>query len=1185
MNLEIIENVVMLVAAIIGLLSALFRYFEVPKRGWLFTAAYFLASLLSAYYWTVYTLVMGDNPDVSGFVAYFGWNVAYLIILIAVIQMRAVGVKGYLSPLIFIPVPVGICLFFYFIQFGGILNNLWQGGMLTAAACFCLQSILYYFKHRKEGVHFPYFHTFVLAVIIAEYGMWTSSCFDWPSELLNPYYYFALLSYSFSVFLAWAAGRDYEAQGLEYPHKTSSEIKYQVLLQALSSFIILVGCVLGYTLAGWMKSVIPEGSEYEKLNNTIAISLFIVSVLLDVIIIAVITIISIRYKNIMNSESKPEPITRSRKNLVFTLLITLGLMIFVVIYSSRHFYRVSVVGIEERGMDKARTTATDLDNYLTTAMSTLRVTADSVDLMIQNDEPQYKIHEYLVSQTLNQKNHLDENFTGLYGYVRGEYLDGTDWVPPEGYEPAERDWYKLAMEADGEAIIVPPYVDAQTHSAVITVCKKLSVSEDVVALDVIVNHIQDITESINVSGKGLGLIVNKDGFIVAHQDIEFVGSDFADIFGRDLLDKIVSSGDGTLWEPVRGEPCTIFVSPVMDQWYVVIMVTDRELYEELYNQMTVTIIIFMIIYSLISFFYYLGYKNEQAYGRKVEEMVIGKQKQEHEAEVLRLEKFAADEANKAKSSFLANMSHEIRTPINAILGMNEMVLRETRDRNIIEYSRNIQVSGRNLLQLINSILDFSKIEDGKMEIVPVRYSLRELVTYLVNTVAERAKSKGLEFIVNVDPDIPSELYGDDTRINQVVMNLLTNAVKYTHEGSVTMNIGGTKTGDGNILLSVSVSDTGIGIKESDMGRLFESFERLDVVKNRNIEGTGLGMSISTALLKLMGSEMKVESVYGEGSTFSFELLQRIEDDEPIGDYKAGLTVEEETSYRESFRAPDAHILIVDDTRLNITVAMGLLKKTGMKIDSALSGHEAIGLAAENDYDLIFMDQRMPGMDGTQALKEIRALENGRNHDTPVICLTADAIRGAKEKYIAEGFSDYLTKPATGEDLERALIKYLPEDKVTLTKESDTEFTGDNDLLRALEECGVDTKKGLSYSQNDEEIYETVLNEYADEAMMRRNNILEYYNKKDWSNYSIYIHSLKSTSRMLGANELSELAAGLEKAADREDEAVIFRDHDRAIELYDKLVSVIKDNITIVSAVHTEKNGHRIMEFSPVGDQD
>ncbi len=1196
MGLEAIENIVMLLSAILALLSALFKYIEVQKRGWLYIAAFFLADILSSYYWATYTLVMGANPDVSAFIAYFGWNLGFLILLIAVLSMQSEGARQYFHPLMLLPVPVNVYLFTVFIQFGGVLNNTWQGCILTMVSCVCLRTILYYFKNRKSGVHFPYFHTAVFLYVTLSYGMWTASCYDWPSDAANPYYYCVFASYILQFFFAWAAGKDYEAEGLEYHEKSSSEMRLQMLLRVLVLLILVGGCFGGIYLARWMKGTMPEGTEYEKVYNVIAITLFIISVFIVLLICAVVSIMvfGFRIREKEGHAAAPVTVKRSRNNLIITLLITLGLIVFVVSYTSRLFYNVSLTGIMSTGEDKAHSVSTELENYLVVAESSLEVVADTVGLMIQNNESRETICGYIVDQTTNLKDTFDENFTGLYAYVDGEYMDGLEWVPPDDYVPTDRDWYKQAVQGGGETIICEPYLDAQTGSIVITICRMLSDGKNVVALDVIVDHIQKITDEIDLNGKGYGMIVDNDDIIVAYPGREYNGESFTGIFGKELFDRVIATDRGGFNAVVGGEDSTVFVSLVMEQWYVVIVVSDRELFSELYDQLTVSVIVFLVIYALLSFFYYLGYKNEQAYGKKVEEMRAGRQKQEYEAQVLKLEKLAADEANKAKSSFLADMSHEIRTPINAIMGMNEMILREAEVSAVRDYAQNIQTSGKTLLQLINSILDFSKIEDGKMEIVPVRYSLSTLITYLVNSISERAKSKGLKFKVDLDPSLPRELNGDDARINQVIMNLLTNAVKYTHEGSVTLAINEAERTDDRVKIHVEVRDTGIGIKEEDMSRLFESFERLDVVKNRNIEGTGLGMSITTRLLNLMDSELKVESKYGEGSVFSFDLWQKIEDKRAVGRFRpTSHTSGKKGRYKESFHAPDADILVVDDTKVNLTVAVSLLKKTGIKIDTAISGSEALELAEKKKYDVILMDQRMPGMDGTQTLKRIRELENGMNRETPVICLTADAIRGARERYMEEGFSDYLTKPVEGSELERMLLKYLPEGKVTLNSEhsvpvQNTDESPD-ELIKALENTGVDTGKGLAYCQNDAGIYREVLIEYAAEYDGRKAAFKDYFDKRDWENYLIIAHSLKSTSGTLGAFGLSEIAAGLEKAAGDKNETVIFRDHPKAMAMYDMIAAAIKENTGASASgrreasatVSKSESGFEILEFSPI----
>lgn len=1195
MNVEIIENVITLLAVIIALLGCLFRYIDAPRKGYLLLCVYFLAHLLSDYYWTVYTLVLHENPNVSAIIAYFGWNVAYLVMLMAVLHTGDKEIGKYFHPVMLIPVIVNACQFFKYIQFGGIFNNLWSVSVVTASTVICVRSLMWYIKNRDNKVHFPILHLIFLLYAMTEFGMWTASCYGWPSEALNPYYYCEFANCVLGMMLPWAAHRYYINMGIEGTDKGSEDIRFQVRIEAAVTFIIFGVCAGGYYMALWLKNSLPQDAADSRMYNIIAIMLFVLSVFLVLLILALIYVVALRYKNTREVSVRKAGDKRNKFNLVLTVGITLGLMIFMVLYNSRSYFNVSVRRIYEIGEDKAQATAAEFENYLTLTQSALKVCADTVDIMVENGESQEKIRQYIVEQTKNQAKDFDENFTGIYAYVRGEYIDGLGWVPPDDYDATRRDWYKAAVEANGRTVIVSPYIDAQTHRVVITVCKLLSdnMTDDkgehnVVALDVIVDHIQDVTEKIDVGGKGYGLVANIDGMIVAHKDSSRNGDNIKASFGEELFDSIVNLKNGTVNATVDNEDCTLFISNVMDQWFVITIVNNDELLESVRSQLLVNIVVSLVIFALISVFYYLGYKNEQAYGKKMEEMNVSRQKQEYEAEVLRLEKLAADEANKAKSGFLADMSHEIRTPINAILGMNEMILRETGEKDVLEYARNIKSSGRNLLQLINSILDFSKIEDGKMEIIPVRYSLRDLITYLVNSVKERADEKGLELIINVDPGIPSELKGDDSRIEQVVLNMLTNAVKYTPEGSVTLTIKDGGRDNDSIKLYVEVADTGIGIKEEDMGRLFESFERLEVIRNRNIEGTGLGISIITRLLALMDSELKVSSVYGKGSVFSFELVQKIENHEPIGEYVTASAGEDAVhSYRESFNAPDARILIVDDTKMNIMVVANLLKATKVMIDTAENGQYAISLCDNTKYDVILLDQRMPGLDGTQTLKGIRDLASALNIDTPVICLTADAVRGARERYIADGFSDYLTKPVEGRDLERMLIKYLPADKVVRMtvhdKVSDNEKISSEDTdIMELGKIGFDTDSGLGYCNGDKEIYRSVLAEFAREYERKSKGLRKYREDRMWDDYSILIHSVKSSARTIGANDLSESAAALEKAAKENDGGTVMSEHDDMMKLYEKVALAINDLIGTSETPDGDMDGD-VLEFAPSGD--
>ncbi|MCR5251062.1 MAG: EAL domain-containing protein [Lachnospiraceae bacterium] len=499
-------------------------------------------------------------------------------------------------------------------------------------------------------------------------------------------------------------------------------------------------------------------------------------------------------------------------------------------------------------------------------------------------------------------------------------------------------------------------------------------------------------------------------------------------------------------------------------------------------------------------------------------------------ELARMEEQRARAASEAKSNFLANMSHEIRTPINAILGMNEMILRETRRPQIREYAQNIEGAGRTLVSLINDILDFSKIESGSMEILESEYDLSSVINDVVNMVQIRAKDKKLEFNIQVNPKLPDNLFGDGMRLRQIMVNILNNAVKYTQKGKVELEVDGRIPVRDTLILIVKVRDTGIGIREEDLGKLFEKFQRLDESQNRNIEGSGLGLAITNSLLQLMHGEIEAKSEYGKGSEFIVRLPQKILRNDAIGDfrrkYEAGVRDHEE--YRESFTAPDANILIVDDTPVNHMVIRELLKKTKIRIDTAMSGKECLEMVQNKRYDLIFLDFRMPEMDGIETLHIMRTLSCCPNEATPVIALTANAVTGARERFLSEGFDEYMIKPVDGPKLEEMLIRMLPHEKVFLSEMTPDreEAGGEEEMLGDLGD--IDTSIGLK-NCGSVEGYRNVLKIYYDGLQAKANEIESYYDAGDWDNYTIQVHALKSSSRVIGASELSSMAAELEKA--------------------------------------------------------
>ena len=529
-------------------------------------------------------------------------------------------------------------------------------------------------------------------------------------------------------------------------------------------------------------------------------------------------------------------------------------------------------------------------------------------------------------------------------------------------------------------------------------------------------------------------------------------------------------------------------------------------------------------------------------------------------------------ANEAKSQFLANMSHEIRTPINGILGMDSVLLKECHDENLREYAKNIQSAGQSLLSIINDILDISKIESGKMEILTIRYQLFSVLNDCYNLTKIKLQNKPVSFIMQINEKLPSWLYGDEVRIRQIINNFLSNAVKYTKEGNITFELDFEEKTDEQILLVITVRDTGIGIKEEDLGKLFESFTRIEEKRNRNIEGTGLGLNLTKNLVNLMGGEVFAESTYGKGSCFTAKIPQKIADAKPMGDfgkrYQQYLSTSDDDKL--SFLAPDAKILVVDDVTMNLKVVEGLLKATKIQIDTAVSGSECLECVKTTPYQMIFLDHMMPEMDGLETLEHMKNLADNPNAQTPVIMLTANAIVGAKEEYIEAGFTDYLTKPIRETELLEMILKYLPKELVCenggqgIEKSQDAqdmeqpEAGGEGaEPLQRLEQLeGLDVKTGLIYCMNEEDFYIEMLQEFlqADKASQLKHFLAE----EDWDNYRTTVHALKSTSLTIGAAHLSGEAKALEMAAKEGNMDYIRSHHDGVMDEYKELTDHLKE---------------------------
>ena len=501
----------------------------------------------------------------------------------------------------------------------------------------------------------------------------------------------------------------------------------------------------------------------------------------------------------------------------------------------------------------------------------------------------------------------------------------------------------------------------------------------------------------------------------------------------------------------------------------------------------------------------------------------------------------AEIANHSKSNFLANMSHEIRTPINTVLGMDEMILRETREDNTRSLAQDIRTSTESLLEIVNEILDFSRIESGKMELMADDYELCDVLHDTVTVFGLRAKEKGLYLHIHVDEKLPAMYRGDSLRLRQIINNIMSNAIKYTGEGGINFSVTGHQEEDSEVL-HFEIEDTGAGIREEDLHRLFEAFERIDEKTNRNIEGTGLGMAITANLLHMMDSNLQVRSVYGQGSTFYFDLKQRVKDWTPIGHFQIKDKKNADNSKEQhfTFLAPNVHVLLVDDNAMNRKVFCKLLKHTKIQIDEVDNGFTCLEMVKKRHYDIIFLDHMMPELDGVETFSYMQSMQENRCKDTPVIVLTANAIIGAKEQYMQIGFTDYLSKPIDSHRLENLIVEQLALHNIHVEP---IELSGNNSEVygeknhEALQELpqveGFDWEYGLLHFLNAQMLWESVEDFYNGcESAVAELDLLyqDISGPKGIDAYRIKVHALKSNLALIGAMQASALARILEYAA-------------------------------------------------------
>ena len=495
----------------------------------------------------------------------------------------------------------------------------------------------------------------------------------------------------------------------------------------------------------------------------------------------------------------------------------------------------------------------------------------------------------------------------------------------------------------------------------------------------------------------------------------------------------------------------------------------------------------------------------------------------------------AMEANQAKSIFLANMSHEIRTPINVMLGMNEMILRESASKEIVQYAESVEKAGRYLLSLINNILDITRIESGKLDITEEKFELRQLIQEIWMIGTKQGEAKKIDFVIEAEEELPKYLTGDVLHTKQVILNLISNAVKYTEEGRVTLEINAS--GDQIIF---SVKDTGIGIRKEDMDTLFDMFTRVDMKRHRNIEGSGLGLTIAKELCEQMGGQIYAESIYGKGSRFTVCLPLKSTGEEKIGkwNFEESKKVSED---RKRFFPPKAKVLIVDDSQQNLQVLASLLQRTSMQLDKAGSGLECIEKVRSKKYHLIFLDYMMPEMDGMETFHKLREEENGQ--EVPIIAITADVSTGIRQKFLSEGFADYLSKPVMWDRLEEILLQFIPANLISREKDAREEWKIEEkqilELKQKMKQWDIELSEGLRLLSGSISQYRRLAELFVEYYVPNKEQLIQSFERlqqtqNEIKNMTGLLHTLKSNARAIGAIELYELSFTMEKKGKLQD---------------------------------------------------
>ncbi len=668
-------------------------------------------------------------------------------------------------------------------------------------------------------------------------------------------------------------------------------------------------------------------------------------------------------------------------------------------------YRTTKENIHLQVKMNAVESAKEFDGYLLVRKNTVILAGHVVDEMMRKGQPNSEILEYLTAESLSIKKSIDKDYTGLYGWIGGEYLDGDGWVPDEDYVPTERPWYLEAVADDSDVTFVRPYLDEQTKTVLTTMAKKLSDGVSVIALDVTLSRIQNITEDIAQHSPGtVGIVLDDTGQVIAHSENSELGKNYLEetgTLGAALAEKLFQDDEIEFELRFNGQRYMVFTEKIEGGWQSISLINTRVFYRPLVIILSL-LALFMLLEAVvfISVIYYQSVKNLALASAE-----------------------AAHSASQAKSRFLSRMSHEIRTPINAIIGLDSIALH---DESISPRTRDelnkIGASARHLLSIINDILDMSRIESGRMELKEEKFSFRDFLEQISIIAGGQCEDKGLRFVCSRVEPLDDYYLGDNLKLKQVLINILGNSVKFTDPpGEITFTVAQTVCDDQRADLCFTIADTGIGMDKEFLPKLFDAFSQEDTANTSRYGGSGLGMAITRSFIEMMGGNVRVESEKGAGTTFFVSVaLGRVNETEVQ-------EIAEEETPADTAALTDLHLLVAEDQEINAEVLIDLLELEGITSEWAENGQRAIELFEKNEaghFDAVLMDMRMPVMDGLTATQELRKLDRPDAAVIPIIALSANAFEEDVKQCFRAGMNAHLSKPVDIDLLKQTLLRIL-----------------------------------------------------------------------------------------------------------------------------------------------------------------